>query len=281
MRKRKPKFFHPYPKYLQITDILRNRILTQMRPGDRIVPEVDLGKEFGVSRETVRQALAPLEREGLITRSRGRGSFVGSRIPFRAPKKLTGLTEDFVQRRTYKIIRKDIARDDEEACTFLGLPNDSLLVSIERVSSLEDRPFAYHVAKLPAEVGMRVMQEDLNNESIASLLAERCGYRLEEDQQIIEAETADVRLAEHLNVQIGFPILVMRRTYISNGEQPIAYFKSYYRADRYMYTVALRQYEGHRRVVVPSQSEKNVALKMRRGRKATTGQAAARKSGLE
>jgi hypothetical protein len=83
------------------------------------------------------------------------------------------------------------------------------------------------------------------------LLARRCGFRLEEDQQIIEAETADVQLAEHLGVSMGSPILAMRRLYISQGEQPIAYFKSQYRADRYMYTVALRQHDGHQRVVPP------------------------------
>ena len=81
MKEAKLAFFHPYPKYLQIADILRHRVLTQMRPGDRIVSEVELGIQFGVSRETIRQGLAPLEREGLITRTRGRGSFVAKKLP--------------------------------------------------------------------------------------------------------------------------------------------------------------------------------------------------------
>src|SRR5262245_40556380 len=111
MKQPRPRFFHPYPKHLQITDILRNRLLSQMQPGDSIEPEVDLGRQFGVSRETIRQALAPLEREGLITRSRGRGSFVAKRLPYRpAKKKLTGLAEDFVQGLEYKLIRKDLVQ---------------------------------------------------------------------------------------------------------------------------------------------------------------------------
>ena len=50
-------FFHPYPKYLQIADLRHKRILTQMHPGDRLPPEVILSSDFGVSQETLRQAL--------------------------------------------------------------------------------------------------------------------------------------------------------------------------------------------------------------------------------
>lgn len=260
-----PRFFHPYPKYLQIADILRNRVLTQMQPGDRIAPEVALSKQFGVSRETLRQALEPLEREGLITRSRGRGSFVAKRPLFRPPKKLTGLAEDFMQHLSYNILQKEVVQGDEEAAAYLKLERDALLIRIDRIGVLEEKPLAYYVAFLPADIGMRVLQEDLERASVAFLLTTACGFQLEEDQQIIEADTADVRLAEHLGVAIGFPILLMRRIYITRGEQPIAYFKSYYRSDRYMYTVKLRQPESHRRLLaakrdaIPASGERRTA----------------------
>ena len=276
MKKPRVGFFHPYPKYLQITDILRNRVMTQMQPGERILPEVDLGKQFGVSRETIRQALEPLEREGLITRSRGRGSFVAKPLPFRpVRKKLTGLAEDFVQGLSYRLVRKDLVKSDEEMSGFLKVERDSFLVQIDRISIMDDRPLAYHVALLPASIGMRVMEEDLEHSSIAALLAGPCGFRLEEDQQVIEAETADVQLAEHLGVPMGFPVLVMRRIYISQGEQPIAYFKSYYRADRYMYSVALRRHEGHQRVIVPKRDQASTPGKNQTTRRRQTASARA------
>jgi GntR family transcriptional regulator len=267
MKKTRVGFFHPYPKYLQITDILRNRVLTQMAPGDRIVPEVELCKQFGVSRATVRQALEPLEREGLITRSRGCGSFVAKPLPFRPRKnKLTGLAEDFLHGLKYRIVRKDLLKCDDETAAILNMERDAFLVQIDRISIVDEKALAYHVAFLPAIIGVRVMQEDLEHASIASLLAKPGGFRLEEDQQIIEAETADVQLAEHLGVPMGFPVLVMRRIYISEGEQPIAYFKSYYRADRYMYTVVLRQHEGHQRVVSPKRDPISITAKRRKPR---------------
>jgi GntR family transcriptional regulator len=252
MVKRKPSFFHPYPKYLQIMDMLRNRMLTEMAPGERIPPEMDLCKHFGVCRETIRQALEPLEREGLITRTRGRGSFVAKRRPARSPKKKqTGLLEDFVEPPVFRLLQKDVISGDDEATRSLRLDRNAFLMRVLRVSSLEGDPFGYHVAFLPAQIGLRVIEEDLEYSSIASLLANRCGFQLEEDHQTVEADTANVQLAEHLKVPIGFPLLVMRRIYISSGETPIAYFRSYYRSDRYMYTVKLRQYDGHRQVIPP------------------------------
>jgi hypothetical protein len=67
----------------------------------------------------------------------------------------------------------------------------------------------------------------------------------------------------------------MRRLYISQGEQPIAYFKSQYRADRYMYTVALRQHDGHQRVVPPKREAPAPGAKSR----ARSGRAMANKHG--
>lgn len=62
---------------MEIERELRRRILTGCYgPGQRIPPERQLEEEFGCSRLTIAKALAPLVAEGLITRHRGRGSFV-------------------------------------------------------------------------------------------------------------------------------------------------------------------------------------------------------------
>mgnify|MGYP001132239742 CR=1 FL=1 len=244
--KRTVSFFHPYPKYLQIADILKTRILTQMQPGDRLPPEINLATDFGVSRETIRQALEPLEEEGLISRTRGRGSFVTRRPGVRPVAKLTGMVEDFMAlglKTHAKLLQKEIVRADAEVADALKLEHGTLIVRIDRLRFLDGKPLVYHVAFLPADVGARVLQEPLERTSIVSVLANKLRYVSEEDRQIVEAETADVKLAEHLEIPIGSPILLMRRVYITEGERPIGYFKSYYRADRYAYTVKLRQPE--------------------------------------
>ena len=49
----------------------------RLRPGDRLPSEADLAEQFHVSRITSKKALQTLQQEGIVTRARGRGTFVG------------------------------------------------------------------------------------------------------------------------------------------------------------------------------------------------------------
>lgn len=65
------------PLYESIRRELLARIESgELREGDRIVPEIDLAKQLGVSRSTARKALQCLTDAGMISRTAGRGSFV-------------------------------------------------------------------------------------------------------------------------------------------------------------------------------------------------------------
>jgi len=65
------------PVYRQIADDLRAQIEDgTLRSGDRVPSEAELMRDFSVSRIVVRQAMDVLAKEGLITKERGRGSFV-------------------------------------------------------------------------------------------------------------------------------------------------------------------------------------------------------------
>ena len=70
----------PRPPYLQIASQLRAAILTkQMAPGEQLPSGPELSARYGVSRQTIQQALKPLRDEGLIVSQQGRGTYVRSR----------------------------------------------------------------------------------------------------------------------------------------------------------------------------------------------------------
>ncbi len=69
----------PIPFYYQIREQLRHLILSgQLNPGDILPTEMEICTGCGVSRMTARQALTQLSNEGLVTRQRGRGTFVAA-----------------------------------------------------------------------------------------------------------------------------------------------------------------------------------------------------------
>ncbi len=65
------------PVYVQVADILRDRIESGTLLPDRPVPsETQLQQEFGVARGTARKAIALLREQGLVVTVPGRGSYV-------------------------------------------------------------------------------------------------------------------------------------------------------------------------------------------------------------
>ncbi|MEO3854715.1 GntR family transcriptional regulator [Acrocarpospora sp. B8E8] len=76
---------HPHQdryKYEGIARMLRERIQTGLLPPGALAPsEAALRQEFGISRHTVRSALAVLEREGLVETKQGKGRYVTRRAP--------------------------------------------------------------------------------------------------------------------------------------------------------------------------------------------------------
>ena len=65
------------PIYKQLRELLESKIASgELYPGDKIFTEARLSEEFNVSRTTIRRALSGLEKEGLIIRLPGKGTFV-------------------------------------------------------------------------------------------------------------------------------------------------------------------------------------------------------------
>src|SRR5262245_18794808 len=83
-RMKKPirhSFLETGPKRRQTAETLKRQVVSTMDPGSKLASENSLASEFGVSRDTIRQALSLLLAERLITRTHGRGSFVAKRLP--------------------------------------------------------------------------------------------------------------------------------------------------------------------------------------------------------
>ena len=222
--------------------MLLRRLERDLQPGQQFPTELALCAEFGVSRETVREALRALEEDGLISRHPGRGSFVLRPPRRRAERRLTGLVEDFSDMRLdteAKVLDVGPMRVTAELAEAMGLRRGQALHRISRLRDFERQPLAFHDAFLPAELGQRIAELDLRHTSIMHELQVTLGLRCVEEYQRIEAVAADAPLARALEVTLGAPLLQITRRVAAGAECQPVLFRSQFRADRYYYTVEL------------------------------------------
>ncbi|TYB50154.1 winged helix-turn-helix transcriptional regulator [Nonomuraea sp. PA05] len=64
--------------YLQISEVLRSRIRAELAPGDPVISEAEIQREFKVARTTARRAIRVLRNQGLVHTRQGEGTFVNA-----------------------------------------------------------------------------------------------------------------------------------------------------------------------------------------------------------
>lgn len=221
-------------------DVLLRRLERDLQPGQQFPTEQALCAEFGVSRETVREALRALEEDGLISRHPGRGSFVLRPPRRRTDRRLTGMVEDYSDLRLdteATVLDAGPMAATAELADAMDLRAGAALFRISRLRRFERQPLAFHDAFLTAELGEQVAALDLRRTSILHELQVTLGLPSAEEFQRIEAIAADAPLARTLDVQLGAPLLqITRRVAAGPARQPVL-FRSQFRADRYFYTV--------------------------------------------
>ncbi|MFI5015688.1 MAG: GntR family transcriptional regulator [Hyphomicrobiales bacterium] len=236
------QFFNPFPKYLQVSEILRKRIEREFKAGDQIPTENELCTQFGVSRETIREALHLLDREGLVTRHRGQGTFVAKRSKPAGDDRVTGLTEDLYKLKEdteWRVLERRPVSVPSDIAALMMLAAEDIVYRIVRLQLYDKQPLAYHESYLLLEYGMSVAKVDLRHTPITLELRQSTGIECREEHQQIEAVVADTTMADALNVRIGAPLLLMTRLFVDKRGKAVVVFRTHYRADRYYYTLKL------------------------------------------
>ncbi len=223
------------PAYQKIQGTIRERIEAgDLKPGDAVASERELARVHGVSLMTARHALAGLEREGIVERRRGAGTFVAPpRIHF---NKLMSYTEQMASRGLTafsKVIAAKVIDHDDEIAARLMLPAPSKMVKIERVRLTNDEPFAVETCYLPAERFPGLARESLGRGSLFAKLEQDYSVQLTYADEEIDATAADVKIAQFLQVPRGTPVMRIRQVIFSSNGKPVIYVVGFYRAERH------------------------------------------------
>lgn len=234
------------PLYFQLERVLRSRLQSEQYPLDGTLPgEVELCREFGVSRSTVRQALATLQREGLIARHPGRGTF--PRRQHEAFSWQLGSIQDifdYARETKYRLLSRSSVEPPPAVAQLLKTSVGTKVMQYRGVRSQTGLPFVYTTTWLPMNLGEQIRAEEIRSNPIVVLIESLCGIQIGEVQQHTTAIPATREVAQVLNVPVRCPILLVKRLYFSREGIPVDFAVNYFAAQRFEYHERLMRFRS-------------------------------------
>lgn len=233
----------PVPLYVQLKELLRTRVLDGTYPPlARMPSESELGEVFGVSRITVRQALGDLQKEGLIFKIHGKGTFVAKPKPFQNVSSLQGLGEALSSagHEVHNIMQslKPIAAVAQVA-ERLGVMPGTLVTELRRVRVINREPVSLEITYVSTRLGERLAAADLTTRDVFLIMENDLDITLGHADLAIDAVQADAQMAQALGIMVGAPIMrIERLTHDSDGV-PLDFEYLYYRGDAFQYRLRI------------------------------------------
>ncbi|MGZ6993667.1 MAG: GntR family transcriptional regulator [Acidimicrobiia bacterium] len=209
-------------RYLTLADALRDRIAAGAVGA--LDSEAELGREYGVSRVTVRRALEVLRDEGLVSARQGVGWFVAVDPVRQSLGRVTTVEaalEAAGAHPTRRVLEFAFETASPGIAKTLDLPADGEVLRVTRLNLADDRPFAVVTVWVPARLGARLSRADVERSTFYDLLPLQ-GVEPGRVVQTITAIEAERPIAEQLGVPAGSPLLACRRvTYDRHGDAVI------------------------------------------------------------
>lgn len=227
------------PIWLQVLRSIEYGISTRLfTQGDQLPSEHELCEHFAVSRSSVREALARLEKSGIISRRQGKGAFVNSpsspsswTLPT-APSLLGQYQKGGRSALTSQILRAGVEMlPPWAAAAFADNPGGQGFV-VERLRAVGKLTAVHVINYLPKRfAGLAPSLRD-PRASLYSALETVSGVAIARMHRTIEAVSADRRLAQLLEIEEGSPIVVVEAVAYDQNNEPVDFSRASVRTDR-------------------------------------------------
>lgn len=236
----------PIPAYYQIQMDLKERIGRGEWAKTGLLPaESKLADDYAVSRITLRQALAELEKDGIIKKTRGRGA------------KICKNPKPFVHKLDYSLVTANrgvhgghnitaemlsIQRYDRpypEVCEQLHLNPSTPVVYMKRLFSLEDKPLAIGRSWLSLHKFPMLDEKGLDNNQLSSTLLSRYNVRAHRVEDSVEAVRPTPSDCQLLDITYDCPLLLVRGVSYDAQSSPIEYSTTLWLGDRVRFKITM------------------------------------------
>ncbi|WP_201449771.1 GntR family transcriptional regulator [Bradyrhizobium sp. Ai1a-2] len=208
----------------QLFVILRDQILRGVySPGQSIPNEEALCARFGVSRITVRRAVADLETSGLLVKRHGRGTFVSDKLPPARPSATLGLLDALrksARETQAEVLNVETAEPPLDIARQLDLVAGVPAVHAVRLRRRGKTPVMVTEAWVPEAVGRNVTLRELQTRALYEILVAQ-GIRFGRVAQEITAVSASPFYAKQLDTELAAPLVRITRLLYDTDRHPV------------------------------------------------------------
>jgi GntR family transcriptional regulator len=223
----------PIPRYVQLADIFRQRVGKGVWQPGSVLPSIDqLMEEFEDARVTVRQAIALLAEEGLLSPQRGRGTFVTNKVTARRQLRVETTLGDLVT--MYRGDQPEHATLAEDTSSPAILERDGIAAPkyfhLRRVHSRNGERYCVISIYVDYRVFRRAPSR-FRRELALPVLTSLPGLEIASARQTLTISTADVETSRLLGIAVNTPMAEVRRVMCGPDRTVIYLAEVSYRGD--------------------------------------------------
>ncbi len=225
------------PLYYQVSELLEDMIKRgEIRPNEQMLSEDALAMRFGVSRPTINKAIAILIRKSVLSRERGKGTFVHSgEVRLTLMQELASLHEsmhrDNIRFRTV-VLEMQKYKASEMVAEKLKLKEGARIYYLKRHRYVEEESFIISESYLPQELFPDLDKEDLRDRSLYDVLEQTYRIPVIKTERSARAVKALDKEAQLLRIPLGDPLIQLEGIAFSRKDLRVEYFKTIIRGDK-------------------------------------------------
>ncbi|WP_019850413.1 GntR family transcriptional regulator [Desulfitobacterium sp. PCE1] len=210
------------PVYFQLAEDLKEKILAgELKPGDALPSETQLGEQYRISKMTVRNGLRLLAQEGLIKSFRGKGNFVAHPNLSELILKLSDPGLESSRSYDAKLLAINVISAEDGVALRLQIKPGSKLIRFRRLLLMDKEPVAVENRYLTYQRGQPLVEQEIKYADFPEAVAKHTGIITEGNQVTISAVSLNQEDSELLETSSGIPALKIEQLVYGRKNTPL------------------------------------------------------------
>lgn len=233
------------PLYYQLKELLLKEIkLGKYDENIPLPPETEIATRFNISRPTVRQAICSLVNDGILTRTKGKGTYViPPEIKEETMHQLNNCNQEISKAGTMpktNVISIKQIQATPEIAYYLKITENSKVFELIRLRFNKNEPNSIITSYIPVEIYPNLLSRDFSKESLYQVF-ELSNLFIKRVKRIFKVQLPEPTDLTLLNINENIPLFHFTTIAYSTGNLPVEYSFTKYRGDKNKFSIELRK----------------------------------------